>query len=98
MHPFMSLPECYLSPICSNDFEIHSLAIICSNDFEIHALAIICRQNVGWSSTCNTVGQTAGFFLGNVIFLALESADFCNNYLRSESKDEGIVTLSSKQK
>ena len=54
------------------------------------------RRNVGWASTCNSVGQTAGYFLGNVLFLALESADFCNKYLRSEPKDTGLVTLASK--
>ncbi|XP_045163196.2 acetyl-coenzyme A transporter 1-like [Mercenaria mercenaria] len=59
------------------------------------ALTMLARRNVGWASTCNTVGQTAGYFLGNVLFLALESADFCNKYLRSEPKDVGILTLAS---
>ncbi|XP_005088825.1 acetyl-coenzyme A transporter 1 [Aplysia californica] len=59
------------------------------------ALTMLSRANIGWASTCNTVGQTAGYFLGNVLFLALESADFCNNYLRSTPQPEGIVTLSS---
>lgn len=58
------------------------------------ALTMLSRENVGYASTCNSVGQTAGYFLGNVLFLALESADFCNKYLRSEPKDSGIVTLS----
>ncbi|KAM9853626.1 acetyl-coenzyme A transporter 1 isoform 1-T2 [Aulostomus maculatus] len=57
------------------------------------ALTMLSRENVGYASTCNSVGQTAGYFLGNVLFLALESADFCNNYLRTEPKDVGIVTL-----
>lgn len=51
------------------------------------------RCNVGHASTCNTVGQTAGFFLGYVLFLALESPYFCNKYIRSEPQDEGLVTL-----
>lgn len=59
------------------------------------ALTMLSRRNVGWASTCNSVGQTAGYFLGNVLFLSLESADFCNKYLRSEPKDTGLVTLSS---
>ncbi|XP_052761222.1 acetyl-coenzyme A transporter 1-like [Mya arenaria] len=59
------------------------------------ALTMLKRRNVGWASTCNTVGQTAGFFLGNVLFMALESADFCNKYLRSEPQDVGMVTLAS---
>lgn len=58
------------------------------------ALTMLSRENVGYASTCNSVGQTAGYFLGNVLFLALESADFCNKYLRMVPKDTGIVTLS----
>ncbi|XP_078695620.1 acetyl-coenzyme A transporter 1-like [Branchiostoma floridae x Branchiostoma belcheri] len=57
------------------------------------ALTMLSRRNVGWASTCNSVGQTAGYFLGYVLFLALESADFCNKYLRSEPHTEGIMTL-----
>lgn len=57
------------------------------------ALTMLKRCNVGYASTCNSVGQTAGYFLGYVIFMALESATFCNDYLRSEPLDEGILTL-----
>lgn len=55
------------------------------------ALTMLSRQNVGWASTCNSVGQTAGYFLGYVVFLALESEDFCVNYLGSSGS---LVTLS----
>jgi len=51
------------------------------------------RRNVGWVATCNTVGQTAGSFIGNVVFLTLESADFCNKYIRSQHENYGLVTL-----
>lgn len=57
------------------------------------ALTMLSRENVGYASTCNSVGQTAGYFLGNVLFLALESADFCNKYLRAVPQKTGIVTL-----
>ena len=57
-------------------------------------LTMLSRRNVGHSSTCNSVGQTAGFFLGYVFFLALESPEFCNTYLRSEPTPKGLVTLS----
>lgn len=40
------------------------------------------------------VGQTAGGFLGYVIFLVLESKEFNNKYIFSEPRDEGLVTLS----
>ncbi|XP_067898321.1 acetyl-coenzyme A transporter 1 [Heterodontus francisci] len=58
------------------------------------ALTMLSKENVGLASTCNSVGQTAGYFLGNVLFLALESAEFCNTYLRFQSQPTGIVTLS----
>ncbi|KAJ7428336.1 acetyl-coenzyme A transporter 1-like protein [Pitangus sulphuratus] len=58
------------------------------------ALTMLSRENVGYASTCNSVGQTAGYFLGNVLFLALESASFCNKYLRLQPQPRGIVTLS----
>lgn len=57
------------------------------------ALTMLRRCNVGHASTCNSVGQTAGYFLGYVVFIALESADFCNTYLRSEPHTDGLVTL-----
>lgn len=46
------------------------------------ALTMLSKENVSWGSTCNSVGQTAGWFIGNVIFLTLESADFSNKYVR----------------
>ncbi|XP_037932580.1 acetyl-coenzyme A transporter 1 [Teleopsis dalmanni] len=57
------------------------------------ALTMLKRCNVGYASTCNSVGQTAGYFLGYVAFIALESKEFCNTYLRTIPKDEGMVTL-----
>lgn len=57
------------------------------------ALTMLKKQNVAYASTCNSVGQTTGFFFGYVLFLALESAEFCNNYLRFEPENVGIVTL-----
>ncbi|CAD6195773.1 unnamed protein product [Caenorhabditis auriculariae] len=61
------------------------------------ALTMLSKRNVGYASTCNAVGQTAGYFLGNVVFLALESADFCNTFLRTTAnqKETGIVDLAS---
>ncbi|KOB72596.1 Acetyl-coenzyme A transporter 1, partial [Operophtera brumata] len=59
------------------------------------ALTMLKRCNVGHASTCNTVGQTAGFFLGYVLFLALESPYFCNKYIRVVPEETGLVTLGS---
>ena len=57
------------------------------------ALTMLLRRNVGYASTCNTVGQTVGFFLGYTLFLAFESKEFCNTYLRSQPAEEGMVNL-----
>lgn len=57
------------------------------------ALTMLKRCNVGHASTCNSVGQTAGYFLGYVVFIALESADFCNKYIRTTPLDDGLITL-----
>ncbi|PAV64318.1 hypothetical protein WR25_25387 [Diploscapter pachys] len=60
------------------------------------ALTILSRKNVGYASTCNAVGQTAGYFLGNAVFLSLESADFANTFFRSkdDQKPYGLIDLS----
>ena len=57
------------------------------------ALSLLRPANVGYASTCNSVGQTAGYFIGNVLFLAFESPDFCNKYIRSMPQEKGILTL-----
>jgi MFS transporter, PAT family, solute carrier family 33 (acetyl-CoA transportor), member 1 len=57
------------------------------------ALTMLSRENVGLASTCNTIGQTMGYFLSYVGFLALHSAETCNKFLRSQPQDAGMVTL-----
>lgn len=57
------------------------------------ALTMLSKENCSLASTCNSVGQTAGYFMGYVVFLALESASFCNSYLRTEPLETGVVTL-----
>lgn len=61
------------------------------------ALTMLSKENVSWGSTCNSVGQTAGWFIGNVIFLTLESADFCNKNVRPlfglDEQNYGMVTI-----
>ncbi|CAM9245880.1 unnamed protein product, partial [Phaeothamnion confervicola] len=42
------------------------------------ALTMLSRRNVGYASTCNTVGQTLGFFVAHVGFLALNDPSICN--------------------
>lgn len=56
----------------------------------------VLRRNVAYASTCNSVGQSAGYFLGYVVFMALHSPDLTNKYLRSVPEPTGLVTISSK--
>uniref|UniRef100_A0A915PYD8 Acetyl-coenzyme A transporter 1 n=1 Tax=Setaria digitata TaxID=48799 RepID=A0A915PYD8_9BILA len=58
------------------------------------ALTMLSRENVGHASTCNAAGQTAGFFLGNVVFLTLDSPDFANRFFRDKPQPFGLVNLS----
>ncbi|POM80342.1 Acetyl-coenzyme A transporter, partial [Phytophthora palmivora] len=57
------------------------------------AITMLSEKNVGHASTCNTVGQTVGYFVAYVGFLALNDPATCNSYLRSEPEDEGMVSL-----
>eukprot|EP00117_Sycon_ciliatum_P015805 scpid60772/ scgid15509/ Acetyl-coenzyme A transporter 1; Solute carrier family 33 member 1 len=88
-----SVPQ--LVPLTGVFFALNMLAATQDIAVDGWALTMLDRRNVGYASTCNSVGQTAGYFLGNVVFLALESADFCNSYLRFEPSPTGIVTLDS---
>ncbi|KAE8738368.1 hypothetical protein FOCC_FOCC016165 [Frankliniella occidentalis] len=59
------------------------------------ALTMLKRRNVAYASTCNSVGQSAGYFFGYVVFMALHSPDVSNKYLRSVPQPNGLVTISS---
>ncbi|XP_046678576.1 acetyl-coenzyme A transporter 1-like [Homalodisca vitripennis] len=59
------------------------------------AITMLKRENIGYAATCGSVGQTIGISVGFFVFMSLESADFCNAYLRSEPQPYGIITLSS---
>lgn len=58
------------------------------------ALTMLQRRNVGHAATCNIFGQTAGAFIGYVVFLVLQSKEFSNKYIFDEPREEGLVTLS----
>eukprot|EP00276_Gloeochaete_wittrockiana_P018741 CAMPEP_0184345138 /NCGR_PEP_ID=MMETSP1089-20130417/13579_1 /TAXON_ID=38269 ORGANISM="Gloeochaete wittrockiana, Strain SAG46.84" /NCGR_SAMPLE_ID=MMETSP1089 /ASSEMBLY_ACC=CAM_ASM_000445 /LENGTH=382 /DNA_ID=CAMNT_0026675319 /DNA_START=433 /DNA_END=1581 /DNA_ORIENTATION=+ len=60
------------------------------------ALNLLSKKNIGFASTCQTAGLNAGFFLSFTIFLALNSTDFCNRYLRNvPSFETGLLSLSA---
>lgn len=61
------------------------------------ALEMLHARNVGYASTCQTIGLALGHFISYTIFLALNSPEFCNSYLRSvdQQSSEGMLSLSS---
>jgi PAT family acetyl-CoA transporter-like MFS transporter 1 len=41
------------------------------------ALEILAKRNLGWASTCNSIGLTAGFYCSFTGFMALRAYDLC---------------------
>lgn len=74
-------------------FFLHFLAATQDIAVDGWALTMLSKENVGLASTCNSVGQTAGFFLSYTFFLAFHSPDFCNTYIRSVPQATGMVDL-----
>ena len=60
------------------------------------------RENVALAATCNNTGQTAGWFIGNVVFLIFQSPEFSNRYIRKilnlQSQTYGLIPIHSIQK
>lgn len=58
------------------------------------AVQLVQRRNTGYIATCNQCGQKSGLFVGFAMFTALESAEFCNKYLRNVPQPFGLISLS----
>jgi PAT family acetyl-CoA transporter-like MFS transporter 1 len=61
------------------------------------SISLLSEQNVHWQSICTSVGQTLGYYVGNTLFVLLQSAKFCNNNLRPffglSSQPHGILNM-----
>ncbi|XP_060835227.1 acetyl-coenzyme A transporter 1-like [Rhopalosiphum padi] len=57
------------------------------------ALTLLQKNNVGYASTCASIGQVIGIMWGSVSFILLTSEDFSNKYLRITPNAGGIVTM-----
>ncbi|KAK3693812.1 acetyl-coenzyme A transporter 1-domain-containing protein [Podospora appendiculata] len=57
------------------------------------ALTLLTPSNIGYASTAQTVGLTAGQFLSYTVFLAFASKDFANRWFRTEPLDHGLMSL-----
>lgn len=54
---------------------------------------MLSRENVGYASICNSIGQSVGVFLSNQGFIALNDANWCHRFLGTE-KGRSLVDLS----
>lgn len=61
------------------------------------ALTLLSQENLSYASTAQTVGLNIGYFMSFTVFLAMNSTEFCNKYLRSASSplDYPILSLSA---
>lgn len=56
------------------------------------ALTMLSRENVGWASTANSIGQALGVFLANQGFIALSDPHWCHRFL-GLPKGEYLLSL-----
>jgi len=58
--------------------------LIASQDIVVDgwSVTLFASSNLQWSSTCQTIGQVIGHFLGSTVLMTLESSDFTNKYIR----------------
>jgi PAT family acetyl-CoA transporter-like MFS transporter 1 len=54
------------------------------------ALTMLSKQNIGYASTCNVLGQIIGIFLSNQGFIALSDSQWCLKYLGTS---EALIDL-----
>ncbi|SCU81358.1 LAFA_0C04302g1_1 [Lachancea sp. 'fantastica'] len=71
------------------------IALCATQDIAVDgwALEILSKDSLSYASTAQTVGLNTGYFLSFTIFLAFNSAEFMNKYVRVIPKDHGIVSL-----
>ncbi|KAG0168541.1 hypothetical protein DFQ30_004613 [Apophysomyces sp. BC1015] len=62
------------------------------------ALTLLSKENLSYASTAQTIGLNCGYFLSFTVFLALNSPEFSNKYLRSIPEDAGILLLGNYMK
>lgn len=73
--------------------------LLASQDISVDgwALTLLSDFNLQWASTCQTVGQTLGRFIGFNVLVTFESANFTNQFIRRPlsipETPQGLFTL-----
>lgn len=58
------------------------------------ALTLLTPEALSYASTAQTVGLNTGYFMSFTVFLAFNSPEFANKYLRAVPSDTPFITLS----
>lgn len=57
------------------------------------AITMMHKRNIGYAPFSSSLGFSIGMIMGNVALITLESAEFCNTWLRSTPQPVGLITL-----
>jgi hypothetical protein len=57
------------------------------------ALTLLSKESLSYASTAQTIGLNSGYFMSFTVFLAFNSAEFSNKYLRTVPQDVGVLGL-----
>ncbi|ORY95607.1 acetyl-coenzyme A transporter 1-domain-containing protein [Syncephalastrum racemosum] len=57
------------------------------------ALTLLSKESLSYASTAQTIGLNTGYFLSFTVFLAFNSPEFSNKYLRTEPQEFGVLQL-----
>jgi hypothetical protein len=57
------------------------------------ALEMLTEENRTYASTAQTIGLNTGYFLSFTVFLAFNSPEFCNRYIRYIPSEVGLLSL-----
>ena len=90
----MDRAETLISLITCVFFALISLAATQDIAVDGWALTLLSKNSLGYASTAQTIGVNLGYFMSFTVFLALNSVEACNKYLRWTPKSTPILTLS----
>ncbi|KAI8367620.1 acetyl-coenzyme A transporter 1-domain-containing protein [Radiomyces spectabilis] len=62
------------------------------------ALTLLSKESLSYASTAQTIGLNTGYFLSFTVFLAFNSSEFSNKYLRIVPQDTGVLSLGAYMK
>lgn len=70
------------------------LFFIASQDIALDGWALtLCRENCTLASICQTIGHKVGSIQSVLIFLQLNSTEFCNKWIFSEKRETPLISI-----